>query len=72
MTTPVIEVRGLVKDYGRTRALAGVDLSVEAGEVYGFIGPNGAGKATTIRVLMDLLRPTAGDVRVFGSTTARA
>ena len=68
MTTPVIEVRGLVKDYGRTRALAGVDLSVEAGEVYGFIGPNGAGKSTTIRVLMDLLRPTAGDVRVFGST----
>jgi len=62
----VIEVRALVKDYGRTRALDGLDLEVRTGEVYGFIGPNGAGKSTTIRVLMDLLRPTAGEVRVFG------
>ena len=62
----VIRTRGLVKDYGRTRALAGLDLEVAAGEVYGFIGPNGAGKSTTIRVLMDLLRPTAGVAEVFG------
>jgi ABC-2 type transport system ATP-binding protein len=62
----VIRTRGLVKDYGRTRALAGLDLQVAAGEVYGFIGPNGAGKSTTIRVLMDLLRPTAGVAEVFG------
>jgi ABC-2 type transport system ATP-binding protein len=66
----VIEVRGLVKDYGRTRALDGLDLEVRAGEVFGFIGPNGAGKSTTIRVLMDLLRPTAGDARVFGVAPA--
>lgn len=56
----------LVKDYGRTRALSGVTLTVERGEVFGFIGPNGAGKSTTIRILLDLLRPTSGRVEVFG------
>jgi len=66
----VIRIGGLVKDYGRTRALAGLDLEVARGEVYGFIGPNGAGKSTTIRVLLDLLRPTAGVVEVFGETPA--
>jgi len=71
MTVPVIRTRGLVKDYGRTRALAGLDLEVEAGEVYGFIGPNGAGKSTTIRVLVDLLRPTAGEADVFGEPPAQ-
>ncbi|HEX2178938.1 MAG TPA: ABC transporter ATP-binding protein [Actinomycetota bacterium] len=62
----VIEAEDLVKDYGKTRALAGVSLSVNRGEVFGFIGPNGAGKSTTIRILLDLLRPTAGRVEVFG------
>jgi ABC-2 type transport system ATP-binding protein len=71
MTTAVIRTRGLVKDYGRTRALAGLDLEVQAGEVYGFIGPNGAGKSTTIRVLLDLLRPTAGEVEVLGASPAQ-
>ena len=71
MTAPVIRTRGLVKDYGRTRALAGLDLEVQAGEVYGFIGPNGAGKSTTIRVLVDLLRPTAGEVEVLGATPSQ-
>ena len=66
MSASVISVVGLVKDYGRTRALEGLDLEVRQGEVFGFIGPNGAGKSTTIRVIMDLLRPTAGDVTVFG------
>ena len=66
----VIEIHGLVKDYGRTRTLDGLDLEVRSGEVFGFIGPNGAGKSTTIRVLMDLLRPTAGAARVFGVTPA--
>jgi ABC-2 type transport system ATP-binding protein len=61
-----ITVEGLVKDYGEVRALAGVDLDVRTGEVFGFIGPNGAGKSTTIRILLDLLRPTAGTVRVLG------
>ncbi|QBI18797.1 ABC transporter ATP-binding protein [Egibacter rhizosphaerae] len=61
----VIAVDGLVKDFGRTRALDGVDLRVERGEVHGFLGPNGAGKSTTIRVLLGLLRADQGAVRVF-------
>ncbi len=56
----------LVKDYGRTRALSGVTLAVQRGEVFGFIGPNGAGKSTTIRILLDLLRPTSGRAEVLG------
>ncbi len=63
----VIEVEGLVKTFGRTRALDGVDLRVERGEVHGFLGPNGAGKSTTIRVLLGLLRADAGRVRVLGA-----
>ena len=66
MTHAALTVEGLVKDYGRFRALHGVDLQVEAGEVFGFIGPNGAGKSTTIRCLLDLLRPTEGRVEVLG------
>jgi len=62
----VIAIRGLVKDYGRFRALDGLDLEVRRGEVFGFLGPNGSGKSTTIRVLLDLLRPTAGEVLVLG------
>ncbi|WP_446212262.1 ABC transporter ATP-binding protein [Micromonospora sp. IBSANI012] len=65
METP-IEVSGLVKTYGRIRALDGLDLSVRAGEVHGFLGPNGSGKSTTIRVLLGLLRTDAGAVRLLG------
>ncbi len=64
--TPVIETSGLVKRFGRATALDGFDLSVAEGEVHGFLGPNGAGKSTTIRVLLGLIRPTAGTARVFG------
>ena len=53
----VISVRGLVKDFGRTRALDGLDLTVTEGEVHGFLGPNGAGKSTTIRILLGLHDP---------------
>jgi ABC-2 type transport system ATP-binding protein len=63
----VIRTRGLVKRYGRTAALAGLDLSVRPGEVHGFLGPNGAGKSTTIRILLGLARATAGEVSVFGA-----
>ncbi|HET9650171.1 MAG TPA: ABC transporter ATP-binding protein [Microlunatus sp.] len=62
----VISVSGLVKDFGRTRALDGLDLSVRAGEIHGFLGPNGAGKSTTIRILLGLLRPTSGTARLLG------
>jgi ABC-2 type transport system ATP-binding protein len=61
-----IMARGLCKSYGRIRALRGVDLEVERGELFGFLGPNGAGKTTTIRCLLDLIRTDAGDIRVLG------
>ncbi|GAA3757512.1 ABC transporter ATP-binding protein [Microbacterium kribbense] len=64
--TTVIETRGLHKHYGRTHALDGLDLTVDAGAVHGFLGPNGAGKTTTIRVLLGLARKTAGAASVFG------
>jgi ABC-2 type transport system ATP-binding protein len=62
----MIETRGLTKYYGRARGIDGLDLSVGAGEFFGFIGPNGAGKSTTIRTLLGLLRPTRGSATVFG------
>ncbi len=61
-----IEIAGLHKSFGRTRALDGLDLTVRPGEVHGFLGPNGAGKSTTIRVLLGLLRGDAGSVRLLG------
>ncbi len=61
-----IDVEGLVKDFGSVRALDGLDLCVDEGEVHGFLGPNGSGKSTTIRVLLGLLRRTAGRVRLLG------
>lgn len=62
----VIDVAGLVKNYGKVPALRGLDLSVAQGEVHGFLGPNGAGKTTTIRALLGLLRVDAGRAQVFG------
>ncbi|MCZ2839151.1 ABC transporter ATP-binding protein [Modestobacter sp. VKM Ac-2985] len=64
--TAVISVSGLVKTFGRARALDGLDLEVRAGEVHGFLGPNGSGKSTTIRVLLGMLRPDAGHVQLLG------
>jgi ABC-type multidrug transport system ATPase subunit len=57
-SVPAIRVEGLVKAYGHTRALDGLDLTVRTGEVHGFLGPNGAGKTTTLRVLLGSSRPT--------------
>jgi ABC-2 type transport system ATP-binding protein len=66
VTDPVIAVSELVKTFGATRALDGLDLTVAAGEVHGFLGPNGAGKSTTIRSLLGLLRVDSGTATVFG------
>jgi len=63
--TTAVSVAGLVKRFGRTRALDGLDLEVRTGEVHGLLGPNGAGKSTTIRVLLGLLRADAGTVRLL-------
>jgi ABC-2 type transport system ATP-binding protein len=68
---PVIEIRGLVRRFGRTDAVHGLDLSVRAGACYGLFGRNGAGKTTTIKCLLNLLRPHAGSIRVFGMDPAR-
>jgi ABC-2 type transport system ATP-binding protein len=64
----VVRTDALTKLYGRSRGLAGLDLEVREGEVYGFLGPNGAGKSTTIRILLDLIRPTSGVATLFGDT----
>ncbi len=64
---PVAELRGVRKHYGAVHALDGVDLSVRPGEVLALLGPNGAGKTTSVSLLLGLLRPTAGEVRLFGA-----
>jgi ABC-2 type transport system ATP-binding protein len=63
---PPVQARGLVKQYDDVTAVAGVDLTVEPGDVYGYLGPNGAGKTTVLRMLLGLIRPTAGEARLFG------
>ncbi len=63
--TAAVEIQGLVKTFGRTRALDGMDLIVRPGSVAGFLGPNGAGKSTTIRILLGLLRADGGHVRLL-------
>ncbi|RNF40381.1 ATP-binding cassette domain-containing protein [Planococcus salinus] len=65
-----VEANGLVKVYGKERAVDGVDLRIRKGAVYGFLGPNGAGKTTTIRMLATLIRPDAGSARIFGHSLA--
>ena len=63
---PPVEIRGLVKRYGDLVAVDHVDLTVEAGDVYGYLGPNGAGKTTSLRMMLGLIRPDAGTISVFG------
>ena len=64
--TDVIEIHQLTKSFGTTRALDGLDLHVQAGEVHGFLGPNGAGKTTTLRILLGLVRADGGEARLLG------
>lgn len=66
-----IKTVGLTKYYGSARGIIGLNLSVEAGECFGFIGPNGAGKSTTIRTLLGLISPTAGSAQIFGKDIGR-
>lgn len=66
MSEAVVEVKNLVKRYGAVEAVAGLDLTVRPGEVFGLLGPNGSGKTTMILVLLGLTEPTSGDVRILG------
>jgi len=70
MTAPV-ETRRLTKRYGRLTAVDSLDLEVRPGEVYGFLGPNGAGKTSTLRMILGLIKPTSGEVRLFGRAPGR-
>ena len=69
--SPAVECRGLVRDFGGTRALDGVSLSVEPGRIHGLLGPDGAGKSTLLRILAGILPPSAGECRVLGFDVAR-
>jgi ABC-2 type transport system ATP-binding protein len=71
MSTPVIEARDLVKRYGSTSAVDGIDLALHQGEILGLLGPNGAGKTTTILMLLGLTDPTSGEIRVLSHDPAR-
>jgi ABC-2 type transport system ATP-binding protein len=68
----VIRTEKLTKFYGNDRGVIDLDLTVEAGEVFGFLGPNGAGKSTTIRLLLDLIRPSSGRIELFGREPRRS
>ena len=62
----IIKTQGLTKYYGKTKGIEDLNLSVKQGEIFGFLGPNGAGKTTTIRLLLDLIHPSSGEVEIFG------
>jgi ABC-2 type transport system ATP-binding protein len=66
MTQPAVEARALRKEYGNRVAVSDVDLTVHPGDVFGYLGPNGAGKTTSLRMMLGLIQPTAGSVRLFG------
>src|SRR5262245_5275266 len=69
---PALAVRGLGKEYGRVRALAGVDLELAEGELVGLLGPNGAGKSTLVKIACGLVRPTEGDAEICGAPAGSA
>ena len=69
--TAIVQTQGLVKRYDRTLAVAGLDLAIEPGEIFGLVGPNGAGKTTTLRMLATLLRPSAGNAEIDGWSVTR-
>ncbi len=69
--TAIVRTEGLVKRYDQTLAVAGVDLDIQAGEIFGLVGPNGAGKTTTLRMLATLLRPSSGDAEIDGWSVTR-
>lgn len=71
MSEWIVETAGLTKEYGNRKAVNKAALHIRKGDIYGFLGPNGAGKTTTIRMLLGLIRPTAGSIRIFGKELKR-
>src|SRR5436853_4204034 len=69
--TPIIELNHMIRRYGRTESVNGLNLRVMPGRCYGFFGRNGAGKTTTIKCLLNLLRPSSGSIKVFGMNPAK-
>jgi ABC-2 type transport system ATP-binding protein len=67
-----LQLRNVQKEFGRVTALRGVSFSIEPGEIFGYLGPNGAGKTTTLRIILGLVRPTGGDVLIFGNAASDA
>lgn len=65
MTNNIVELKNLTKTYGKSRGVTGINLKVVSGNVFGFLGPNGAGKSTTINMLLDFIRPTSGQIKLF-------
>ena len=70
--TPVVRLDGVTKTFGEVRAVRGIDLEIQPGEMVAFLGPNGAGKTTTIDMVLGLSQPTAGRVEVFGMAPRQA
>lgn len=70
-TEKIVEVKNLVKHYGKFKAVENVSFDVYRGDVFGFLGPNGAGKSTTIRTMLSLIRPTSGELHLFGKELAQ-
>jgi ABC-2 type transport system ATP-binding protein len=64
----IIEIKNLSKEFRDVKAVNSLNLNVYQGDVFGFLGPNGAGKSTTIRMLMSLINPTEGEIRIFGKS----
>ena len=71
MKEKAIEIERLTKYYGKSRGVDNLNLSVKAGEIFGFIGPNGAGKSTTIRILTGLIKCDSGSAKIFGKDVAK-
>ena len=68
MMTYIVETKQLTKQFGKEKAVTGLNLQIKKGEIYGFLGPNGAGKTTTIRMLLGLMKPTNGSIEIFGKS----
>ncbi|AFN74093.1 ABC transporter, ATP-binding protein [Melioribacter roseus P3M-2] len=71
MNDTIIEINGLTKKFGSLTAVDNLDLKVYKGDIFGFLGPNGAGKSTTIRMLLSLIKPTSGSIKIFGLSVKR-